>query len=152
MISSWLNNNNYKTKLLYRCSEDGDDSSIFHSKCNDISPTIVLIKTKDNIKFVGYTSARWNNVEDYSSDKNAFIFSLSKKKKYLIKKYEKAIFGGKINGPIFGTNEIYIRNKCLSEGGANSNYNNIYGLENSGELNNGKENFDVVDYEVYQIN
>ena len=52
--SKWLNNNNQyldlikegirhqlnknivSTNLIYRCSKDGDDSSIFHSKCDGI--------------------------------------------------------------------------------------------------------------------
>ena len=76
LVSEWINRDNYKTELLYRCSKDGDLSSTFHDKCNEKSPTIVFVKTKNNCKLGGYTTSKWNNNEGFSSDKDAFFFSL----------------------------------------------------------------------------
>ena len=150
LISEWININNYSAQLLYRCSKDGDLSKTFHEKCNGKSPTIVFIKTKDNLKIGGYTTTEWNDRQEFSSDKNAFIFSLTNKKKYFIKKSNEAIWGGSVNGPIFGTNEIYIRNQCSSEGGENS-YPSSYNFNEKGELVGGKTEFEILEYEVYLI-
>lgn len=150
MISEWIKTNNFSTQLLYRCSEDGDASSTFHDKCNGKSPTIVFVKTKANYKLGGYTTAKWQNKEEFSYDKNAFIFSLTNKKKYLIKNNNDAIYGGKINGPIFGYNELYIRNNCLSAGGENYGPKN-YDFNKEGELTGDQGHFKVTEYEVYLI-
>lgn len=150
LVSEWINYNNYKTELLYRCSKDGDLSSTFHDKCNGKSPTIVFVKTKNNCKLGGYTTAKWNNIQDFSSDKDAFIFSFTEKKKYSIKNSENAIFGGEMNGPIFGLNELFIKDNCLSNGGENSEPS-YYNFNKKGELVGGKEYFEILEYEVYLI-
>ena len=106
IIFNWINPFfKFKTKLLYRCSIDRDSSYKFHEKCDGKGPTITLVKTDKVFKFGGYTSISWNNIQNLQQDRNAFIFSLNKKENY-------TIYGGNINGPIFGSNEIYIRNNC----------------------------------------
>ena len=72
--SKWLNNNNkylnlikegikhqlnkdiVNTNLIYRCSKDGDDSSIFQQKCDGISNTLVIGESESNKIFGGFTS------------------------------------------------------------------------------------------------
>jgi len=72
--SKWLNNNNQYlnlikggikhqldkdivgTNLIYRCSKDGDNSTIFHSKCDGISNTLVIGESESNKIFGGFTS------------------------------------------------------------------------------------------------
>ena len=44
-IYNWINPCfKFKTKLLYRCSIDGDSSCKFHEKCDGKGPTITLVK------------------------------------------------------------------------------------------------------------
>ena len=64
-------------KLLYRASRDGFSSNAFHSKCNNISKTLIIIKVKDKPHiFGGYTEATWEGYGTFKQDPNAFIFSL----------------------------------------------------------------------------
>ena len=42
-------------KLLYRSSRDGVLSSDFHSKCDNVSGTLTVIKTQNSNIFGGYT-------------------------------------------------------------------------------------------------
>ena len=80
--------NKCKFNLLYRATRDGSYPENFHKKCDDKGPTITLIKTNDNKKFGGYISKDrkyGNRDEYYVNDKDAFIFSIKKKKNILLK-------------------------------------------------------------------
>ena len=72
---------NSKLKLIYRASTDGQMGKDFHSKCDNISPTICLYMTKNCKKFGGYCSSNWK-INGYGADPNAFIFSINKEKYY----------------------------------------------------------------------
>lgn len=76
-----LANKIFKPKLLYRASRDGDSSSNFHSKCDNIRDTLTLVKTNNGLRFGGYTNEIWNGVNSYKGDDKAFCFSLELKKK-----------------------------------------------------------------------
>ena len=41
-----LKNKNFKPKLLYRATRDGDSSAMFHYKCDNIKGTWTMVKTK----------------------------------------------------------------------------------------------------------
>ena len=41
--------------LLYKATKDGDDSKIFHLKCNNYKNTLVIVKTKKGLRFGGFT-------------------------------------------------------------------------------------------------
>jgi len=56
-----LNSKKLKLKLIYKASRDGDTPEIFHLKCDGISPTISIFKTKDNYIFGGYTDKNWDD-------------------------------------------------------------------------------------------
>ena len=92
---------NSKLKLIYRASIDGQMGKDFHSKCDNIFPTITFFKTENNKKFGGYTESNWN-LSTYGSDPNAFIFSIDKEKYYKVNKCpEKSIYSDKKRGPNF---------------------------------------------------
>ncbi|KAK8809646.1 hypothetical protein WA158_000589 [Blastocystis sp. Blastoise] len=83
-ILSWLGNNN-KHSLLYKATRDGFSSSAFHSRCDNIPGTIVIIKTVNKNNhiynlFGGYTSLSWFSPNDdilYGQfDPNSFLFTL----------------------------------------------------------------------------
>ena len=66
--------------------------SDFHKKCDNISNTLMLIKTNKNFVFGGFTQTGWKNDRgsDIYDDK-AFCFSLNLKKIYNIKNPKNAL-------------------------------------------------------------
>ena len=92
---------NSKLQLIYRASIDGQMGKDFHSKCDNIYPTISLFKTDTDKKFGGYTEANWN-IKTYGSDPNAIIFSINKEKYYKVNNCpEKSIYCDPKRGPNF---------------------------------------------------
>ncbi len=157
-LNDWFNLNNDKTiKLLYKASRDGDNYQDFYRLCENKGPTITIALTTKNFKFGGYTSLSWkkpNNGDNiYYEDKNAFIFSLNKKKKFYPKindKYHVCMWSDR--GPSFGGgNDFQLSNNCLHNNDSYNYCQNTYKIENY-ELNGGEKNFTVKDYEVYSIN
>ena len=94
-------NKNFKLKLFYRASIDGDTPEKFHSKCDGIAPTISIFKTTDNYTFGGYTDVKWDKISSNKKGNNIFLFSFNNMKLYPGKN------GGSIycyssHGPWFG--------------------------------------------------
>ena len=74
-------------KKLYQAKVDGDSAQMFHSKCDGIQNTLVIIKSAGNRRFGGFTTKKWctskeNYYGNYGLDKNAFLFSLDNQKKF----------------------------------------------------------------------
>jgi hypothetical protein len=62
--------------LIYQASRDGFRLNDFHSKCDGILNTLMIIKTTDSYVFGGFTSRDWSQVSGFQADANAFLFSL----------------------------------------------------------------------------
>ena len=77
-------NKEIKTRLLYKAQKDGDDQKIFHEKCDGIANTLVIVHTMENLKFGGFTTAKWNNKDIEEKDDHAFCFNLNNKKIFLL--------------------------------------------------------------------
>jgi len=80
--------------LLYKGSSDGYSEKVFHEKCDNQTPTIFVIKSKDfGCVFGGYTEQTWNKNENgrWKEDNRAFIFSLTRNEKYPVAKPDRAI-------------------------------------------------------------
>ena len=113
MVRKWINSElSFQTKLLYRLSRDGPSIFNFHSKCDYISPTLILIESDEQNKFGGYTTASWAMFGGvYKNASKTFLFSLNKNKKYYRKsniKYNGDIFSGARDiGPWFGIHDLY---------------------------------------------
>jgi cell division protein FtsB len=113
MIKKWINPElSFQTKLLYRLSRDGPSIFNFHSKCDYITPTLVLVESDEQNKFGGYTTATWDMFGNvYKNSSKTFMFSLEKNKKYFRKsniKYSGDIFSGSRDiGPWFGIHDLY---------------------------------------------
>ena len=159
ILNNWFNSNNDKTiKLLYKASKDGDNYNDFYRLCENKGPTITIVLTTEGLKFGGYTSISWSNPNNegnntkYYEDKNAFIFSLDKKKKFYPKtndKYHVCMYSDR--GPSFGGgNDLSLHNKCLHNNNSYNRCPETYQTKKY-ELNGGKEYFTVQDYEVYSI-
>ena len=100
-------------KLLYSATNDGDSSEKFHSCCDIYAPLIVLIKTKKDVVFGGFTQSPFYYTKKRigNKDDNAFIFSMSTMKTYEVEKGSIATCSFKDYGPVFtgfDNNNIYL--------------------------------------------
>ena len=163
-ITSRIHKNKYKINLnlIYKASINGDKSSIFHEKCDKAQATIVLIETKDDKIFGGYTKRTWrgNNIE--KADNDAFIFSLNNYKIYDIIKGKNGIGCYKEFNPYFSGafkifDNAFTNGGCLIKNDKNYQINDIeelIGSENKENLNeetNEEIKFYVDEIEVYEI-
>ena len=102
-IISWLkevsNKGIINLKLIYR---RGNNMSIafFHEKCNNIGPNLVLCESINNEIFGGYNPFSYEGTQE-KQDKKAFIFSLTKNKKYKNKSEYKSSYIAPDHGPDF---------------------------------------------------
>jgi hypothetical protein len=161
-----------KWRLIYKASIDGFESSDFHTECDDMPNTLVVIKSKNGNIFGGYTEESWSNTDFLSpyidkSDSNAFLFSLINKENRPLKMKCSSNQGGiRCNntcGPIFGGkagySDIWIGNlsnlspvnhSYLGHYYTHSDYK--YGSNKACSLLAGSFRFEVSDIEVYTTN
>ena len=124
--------------------------------CDNIPNTLTLIKSAGNRRFGGFTQEVWNQTkEKWKSDKNAFIFSLDKRKVYTYKKDGRAIFCKETNGPCFGFGFDIgivgdpINGKNLKTYKSSSSYE--YGSDNTLSEDRDYSGINAIDYEVFEI-
>ena len=153
-LKTWINPNQIiKTELLYRLTRDGELISTFHKKCDNISPTLVIVESFDGYKFGGYTTCTWDKKGSGKNDDKTFLFSLNKNQKF-DKKYNqysnRDIYSGSSwNGPYFGYYDLYF---CNSMKICYSFKSSQYSFLNDKDLANNKENsFEVKEVEVYKL-
>ena len=95
-----------RLKKLYQATVDGGDPSIFHSKCDNILNTLIVIHSQDQKRFGGFTPIPWKSDKKgvYANDdyKKTFIFSLDSKKILSLNDTEHATFHRSSCGPCFG--------------------------------------------------
>lgn len=147
------NFDNIELLLLYRASTHGDDSKIFHAKCDKFKNTLVIVKTKKGLRFGGFTAQTWDGKSVDKKDINAFCFSLDRKKIYNSIKGKNAIFADPDFGPAFENCIFEIKDKCFEYGGLCSDESNKYfdNHEIKCEINNGEEQFEVEEVEVFHV-
>ena len=127
-------NNLTEEKLIYRASRDGFAASSFHSKCDNYSNTVTIIKTTSNSVFGGFTTAKWTSNGEGTFDTNAFIFSLrrsgnSNKERFNITYPYYAIHGYSSYGPIFGNgHDIFVSDSSNANEYSGSNFGWTYQL------------------------
>ena len=159
-IKSRLNKEVKELKKLYQATIDGDGAINFHSRCDNIPNTLVLIKSAGNRRFGGFTTAQWSSPTsaEYKDDPNAFLFSLDKQKIYSYKKDGKAIYNYKDYGPTFGCgcdisilqHGIQEKHLYTYESYSNCSYN--YNGDNNALSEDGKGNsIYAAEYEVFQV-
>ena len=156
LISSQFNRKIKKLYLCYLGTKDGDLAQNFHEKCDYIKNIIILIKTKGNKKFGGFSSESWetnSEIPIHKNDKTAFIFSLNNYRFFNVFKPEKALYCSKKLGPVFGNGEIFIPDnffKNVSHCNEMEIYKSRIGNENAENLNGEKE-FYVEEIEAYKV-
>lgn len=162
LLSEWIDKDKGVQLRLIYSGRNGDSFSDFHLKVDKYFPTVVIIHDTENQKYGGYTEQSWayNDVDnsgrsEYKEDKFSFLFSLSKKKKYLINNSSKAILVGKDFLCAFGSGpDLYIVEKCVSSNGYNNaNFPETYGdkTEEKNEVTNFNDYFDVKEIEVFHV-
>ena len=52
----------HKWKLIYRASKHGYTAKSFHEHCDNVTPTLVIIKSDNDCIFGGYTTQSWKAV------------------------------------------------------------------------------------------
>ena len=57
-MSEWFWKDGHTWQICYRASTDGWYTKDFHAKCDDMGPTIVLVKVNEYI-FGGFTDTTW---------------------------------------------------------------------------------------------
>ena len=145
-------------RLIYRASRDGFSAINFHTNCDNVSSTLVIIQSAKLNIFGGYTSQAWASLNTYVTDVEAFLFSLvnptNNSLKILVKSSGKqTIYTSIYGGPNFGNADIVVY--------ANSNiYNNSYFANrayqypaniSANTLFDGATQFKTKDIEVYNI-
>ena len=82
-LKLWLNkNNDFKTKLLYKLSRDGEAINKFHELCDNIKDNLVLIKAANKTIFGSYCTWGWNQSGKDITVNDGFRFNFTKDKKY----------------------------------------------------------------------
>ncbi len=147
LILSWFEKKPISFDLLLDSKIDGDSMNAFYNKCENKYPTMIFIKTTENLRFGGYTNEIWPK-SGSKRDENSFVFSLNNKKKYKIINPESAIGVYQNYWFSFGNgNDLYLYNNCFTSGGGTSKA--FYDIQT--ELNGGKDSFKVSIYEVYHV-
>ena len=57
-LVEWMKDKKFGWQICYRASEDGWRGADFHRKCDDVGPTVTLIKCETNV-FGGFTDQSW---------------------------------------------------------------------------------------------
>eukprot|EP01080_Neovahlkampfia_damariscottae_P004124 gene4124-7410_t len=116
MLSSFFPNKKWKS--VYRATRDGFDALSFHSCCDGIGPSIVLILTTNGWIFGGYTSKPWRSHGGFFKDEECFLFSLvtpKRQKKYKLNLLNKqaseyAVFYSNEKSACFGADALHCVN------------------------------------------
>ena len=73
--------------MLYRLTRDGNSPKIFHEKCDNKGPTLVLTKIKNGGNILGgYSPLSWDSSSGPKNDLDSFLFSLTLIKSFLKQK------------------------------------------------------------------
>ena len=154
MVIVWIKPNaKIKTKLLYLVSRDGE--GFFGARCTNKGPIIIFAKLDNGLRF-GSFSGNLKNKNGWIKDKDAFLFSLNNKLKFMNNNTNYTGYHG--NCPDFGDNyynELFISSNCLKKNNhldkrGNAFYfqiKDLIGVEAQGQYN-----FDIPEYEIYSVN
>lgn len=140
-----------KYRLLYKATRDGDSANKFHSICDNYNNLIVLIETREGLRFGGFTSSKFKGSAHMKRDNNAFLFSLDLKKVYKIIPEEYAIYCYPNSGPSFSKGSLYVPDNFFEKYGKTGAKGGPYQFETDYELNNGKKQFIVKELEIFQV-
>ena len=140
---------------IYQATTDGDRN--FHYFCDYKGETVTVIQSrKTGLIFGASSSHNFNSNEGFNRDEKSFLFSLSKEKKYPIKKAIYASYGvSEMFNVAFGYPDgILLKEQFLS---VDDNFAEIWGDCYSSKypgkrvLLAGEEKFQVEELEVFKV-
>lgn len=113
LIEEWMGGKRIG-RICYKL-EEGEllNVNIISDKCKDEMPTIILIKSIEEVVVGGYTTVPWNE-SGIKTDKYAFIFSLTNRIKFNVTDEKHAIVTGG-HYISFGDDIIIGSNFCMSK-------------------------------------
>ena len=159
LIINWIkektNKNITKLELIFKMSKNGSLSKDFHKACDNQGPTLILIKSKNNKTFGGFTPLNWidKGGGQYDKSNQTFLFSLNLMKKYDMININKLAIKCASYGPNFGDWDFKL-GENLKEGVTYANANCNFLSDNNLELTGGRGNnisFEVEELEVYKV-
>ncbi|KAJ5067383.1 hypothetical protein M0811_13053 [Anaeramoeba ignava] len=138
-LQEWINDNDFFSKMKkgFSAKRDGFNSQNWHKAVDGKGKTLVIIKTKQNFIFGGFTQVGFNGNTGDIKDSNAFIFSLRNDKgdripaKFTYNGKVRAILSNLSYGPWFGggnSGDDFRLDSNLQPG--NSNFGYSYNLPN----------------------
>jgi hypothetical protein len=157
-LYNFLNNNgesqNTALTNIYRATRDGEDN--FHTICDNKGPTVVVISANGHV-FGGYVSVDWDSTGSFKTDTKAFVFSLTKPKKYPV--WQSTNFWAiccatGMSTLFFGyPGDISIKNPFLNDFTNSCKVGPCYrsGEVEDNEFLAGSETFKVDEMEVFQV-
>jgi hypothetical protein len=170
LLRKWTNTPKLNVELVFRASRDGFKAMEFHSKCENISPSIVIAKTEYGKIIGGYTGLEWKvatKEHEIKGDPSSFIFSFDLKERYLPKDPKYCISHSINSGPIFGCSysknygpmlstsylpDFEIINECNVKKCEHFEIGNNYNYSGTKEEFFGNDGpFKIEDYELYRI-
>ena len=154
-IISKVNKDLVQFRLLFRMEEKTSKSEDFHKACDKQGPTLVLIKTKTNRIFGGFTPLDWGKTGGGIKDESnqTFIFSLDLNKKFDMLKIKEQAINRSTDGPKFGDCDIKIESNMkngVSFANANCNFLSGGNLELTGGHGE-TEKFETAELEVFKV-
>lgn len=139
--------------LLLNSAKDGGSPEVFHQRCDNKGPTLVLVKSGTYIGG-GVTDASWTSSNTVKESPNAYVFSLNRRQVYRVTEFgqHKAVRDNVLKGPCF-TDALEIGPDFKS--GRNwSELCTTYGQKCLGKSKAslfGENTFAIDQYEVYQL-
>lgn len=147
MVSKWINKN-FQLAMCYQLSTDGQMIMNLIELCSVHKGLLFLFQTKTNCRFGAYIDEGFFEFQ-HIKDANAFLFSLSEMKHYLINDPEKA-FEINDRGIEFGKDDLKINDMRSVK-----SYSRLGQVYDKGsvnyELTCGKSEFELNEIEVYKL-
>ena len=142
--------------LLFRGSQDGDDTKLLHEKCDLKKNILILIKSDKNKIFGGYCKIGFKSQKtaEYKIDNNCFLFSVDLKKIYPVIENTKPIcYIDSSFGLSFYSCLVFYNGFMNNKKGIVCTENNKYftGFLNNYEMNDGVQHFKCKELEIFQL-
>ena len=86
LIKSWINSTldtrtSIKFDLIYKKTRDGCSTSDFHWRCDGKGKTVMVIETKEGLRFGGFKNDSWDT-KGWKKNTKDFVFSLTSQIQY----------------------------------------------------------------------
>jgi len=144
----------YTYEICYRGTRDGFASSTFHSKCDNLGPTLILgrVGSKYGVTgrlFGGFAAKSWNPSSGYTSAPGSWLFRIVGgvlERTRSVENWARAMYNQNSYCPTFGAgHDLYIASDCQS---ATSNKNS-YSWSGDNYWLTGTQSFFLDEIEVF---